>query len=1235
MRYPASLLTNVCEFVSEHILRQQINLAYTNQKLEFVHWIKCTIESQESEFAAGLPKELSSSLATFLQLSQLRDNGIHCFLEQEGRVVWLFDFSETKSSAFEHLKSLQGLESKQVKSYDIDPTDFPQVIDHGSVAFRGSTIAEPDLAPASNLLHGFFAVTDSEAGHDGSKAQSQPDICSRLTEAISLSVCFFLAKDTDWRWLAADTCIRQSCNGIRSSEPFIIAPEATAKVSFQTSLSPDGSLSILANDVSRLSIRNVHRTARASGLDVGEPLILCPLGILSFYEGMHQHSTGALEASMIERFEALGFAMPADLILIEVSLTDPKNQNDSDMSMSRAVGKTVWPAHLAFCSPNVSDGLGSGKSLPEVTTYQDHIASAQEWFLGGKMRADAVNKAQKELEESARRVPSESKASENEASDIELTPPSPNVANQDMTGIYPTPSDGFPSQTAEVDQQNTPLNSSDPMSELEPRSAPNKSHRLSSFGGTDPDLEMFGANDLTEADFNFFDEPDIDGQEPVDFDSPASHQFRSPKLTSSKAKAVGTPAGDLQGSPQTSGSKTLQKLEVKPDGTFQESEPTSREKARSVQLEPMEPTILSPQAADQQNTALIHNENIDRDVKTEASIIPKNRTSRPTIFEASFRGSFNSAAPLSADFDKKYGLRGRYAFDLHGLSTKEKHDKSPSSPDGWWKKDATQAEDQSSDDGRPDSSMDALQWSLRVPADALSDTDSENFEDLPAAPTVSQKILSGRFNIYNKVDKTGRSEGDKTPTSNMQIYKDPQVDTLQVEDLSQTSHLRTLASTELFAIFDRREGAILNPFLGRDRIFIQLVQLLVDQVATRCYRADPRAMEVAQQFWEPGSNRMIDGAVHHALPLASRLRISDLVARSTNGRSNQQHSKEDEIDFTKVDPPLVSIQRNATAMDILHTAVDFWEELGLGPAGGRKKVNAVCLYPERDYLFGVMETFLHEMESTYQACNLGEHNLIELSAVYPKGQLRVKSEGSDLRYNWKALKLMAHGLGRHLANLNQQNANTVIYILDTGRQGEALPHLCDAFMRLVDAYLKTAGNEIITNSSDIVLQIVPMAMVFDPEEFTVPTSLDYKKLAFELYDRCAPVSSQGTDHIPPYMSASAIHICRPIPSSLNFKLGADSIGILPVDGDCIHLAYAWQEGHRWLTASWTDNFGTRHWNAAYWLQQEGSLVKIISSAIIEMWTTTLEILRPLRPPFRLWVAKEGPFSPEERTGKLI
>ena len=334
----------------------------------------------------------------------------------------------------------------------------------------------------------------------------------------------------------------------------------------------------------------------------------------------------------------------------------------------------------------------------------------------------------------------------------------------------------------------------------------------------------------------------------------------------------------------------------------------------------------------------------------------------------------------------------------------------------------------------------------------------------------------------------------------------------------------------------------------------------------------------------------------------------------------------------KIQPPYTCVRRNGSSLDIAASSLRFWEELSLAPAHDGKNVTALCIFPDDENARIHVATFLNMIKGAYQSCNLGSHELGADLPKYTNGQVPLSmDEGAESAPD---LNDKCEHLGRQLGKLGLRGGNTVIYMVDSSDPERSLPTLCAAFLNLFEAYNTALSETLINEPNDLVLQIVSSNLLFSPNSVPMPSPTDYRRLAFEVYDRCGPNQEDTRRKHPQYLSVPAIRLAKSIPKAIDLRLTPEYYTPRLQFDNCIHIAYVWSPGDHWLTASWTDNQGILSWNACYCFgEEEDTPWNSFADIVKEIWDTTLEMMHSGYPPWRLFICKQSPADRRELDGR--
>lgn len=374
--------------------------------------------------------------------------------------------------------------------------------------------------------------------------------------------------------------------------------------------------------------------------------------------------------------------------------------------------------------------------------------------------------------------------------------------------------------------------------------------------------------------------------------------------------------------------------------------------------------------------------------------------------------------------------------------------------------------------------------------------------------------------------------------------------------------------------------------------------------------------------------------------------MQDSVHRPSVLRQTKAFDRERDKIF-HLEPPLACIRRGEAMMDVATSALAFWEELSFAPLSGSKDVAAVAVCPASAFLQERTARFLSAIGSTYQSLKFGTHKACHL---LESGIVPVITTPNDLDKSMNDLceasdkigksfvqqpigDLLMLVLGRTLAKSTLSNGNFVVYMVDAFGELRSLPRLCEAFLRMFDAYAQSLKETKRQDHYDLILQIIPLSIIASEHSLTLPNPTTLGKLASEVYDRCAPSCKPDSAEMTPFTYAPAVRLARMVPRSINLQLTAKPPGASPLSDRCIHVSYSHPQHSSWLTASWVDDWGSLQWNTCYHLTSDmGDIWPEFKQAAEDIWETTLEAARFHSTPYRILIVKCGSMPDTERKG---
>ena len=399
-----------------------------------------------------------------------------------------------------------------------------------------------------------------------------------------------------------------------------------------------------------------------------------------------------------------------------------------------------------------------------------------------------------------------------------------------------------------------------------------------------------------------------------------------------------------------------------------------------------------------------------------------------------------------------------------------------------------------------------------------------------------------------------------------------------------------------------------TPVVSSSRDFIQIAQIAVDQAV---FSSFSRQFSTESTFrGKPGEsmkvlniyNRVVDRAIQNLFPQGRQLPLKSLTYQDLAEpalRTNSDNSSQPR--FLRLQSPYTCIRRMDSKMDILPSALTFWEEFGLAPACGHKDVLATCLVPENQhFLEEPIKTFLRMTRDAYQACSLGNHTIMD-----------DENGESDAAFRAGGYK----GFGDRLAQIPPLDGTLVVYLVNQDSSSATPYDLCAGILSILEGYRNGLQSRDLAEPPDLAVQIISQSLIFSPHELVVPPISEFKKISFEVYNRCGPPAHLANGRLP-YMTAPSVILSTSIPQKIDFQLTVDATAPALSDDNRIHLAYTWKPASQWLTASWTDNLGIMQWNAAYWIGRDSDKPW---QPFIDIFREIIETTRDmLRPPSRMW-----------------
>ncbi|KAI1387621.1 mediator complex subunit 13 C-terminal-domain-containing protein [Hypoxylon trugodes] len=921
-----------------------------------------------------------------------------------------------------------------------------------------------------------------------------------------------------------------------------------------------------------------------------------------------------------------------------------------------------WPVNLCFCK--IFSRLSIGGEIEDQSADRkfDALKVAKQWFLSAGERDNTLEKNKKERESAIAREASLADGQAQHANGLSplalhrsgntgappgglyLTPPEPNA--QSIIGATPSMDDSASSPgnhvttAAPADMESTRnVSYNDDWENTE-----TKRERIGSsfesenlFGELGPD--MFGDTDITEADFNFFDEQPGDmGLSSLDLPSLQN-------TDSSLDLGVGLPTS--QESHMQTGAPDIHLPDATPSPTFTKPElkharsSLGEEVRRHGGLE----TNRSQSAALKRPASPFNPDTVFKRIR--ASLDNHKAVHKNSRMDFSFHSSIFDKVefgPGLSMVNSKYEGSGRFDFSLErqAADTKSSSANEPPTTDYLRRhsknrkglkelpakvgqllsrSSGTQVptSDRASPSGIDEAHSDADEISL------VSDQDDSSYDsDEPLSPVKSSSVRR------RLVD----DDGESLATSFRELESvDVSSPHLPLE-FPQTCKSEADLLTKYFADPE-------PPFLQYslpDDLLIMAAQILTDQFSTSTlfvnHISQPLDSRVDRHRQLTGLTRKSIQDIKSCLPpcLATAteyqfrpfIEIQDVPLLGQPTRMQPRPPGADQTrpsNLFQIPSPHFELRRYESKLSVLPSAVSFWESLGLSPSPGNKDINAICIFPDYEGLGDDMLVFTDRMRSIYESLKLGSFNRLPSSSGSENGMFPFSVEKDSAPFS-KSMAACVSKICQTLASMVVEEINFVVFFVYSPDAIWSIVECCAVFNQIFEDYKQLLANKKLASTNDLALQLIPQEFVASSNSVAMPSPFDFSRLAMEIYDRCTQFGSAAT--------SPAITLEQPPPRMIDFKLTTNPSASLLHENTCLHIAYAQSIDGRWITAAWTDNRGSQQMTASYCLGRKGkSLSRPVADVATEIWGATRDFISTWKVHWRIIIAKCGVMEQSE------
>ncbi|KAI9714128.1 MAG: hypothetical protein M1812_006456 [Candelaria pacifica] len=393
------------------------------------------------------------------------------------------------------------------------------------------------------------------------------------------------------------------------------------------------------------------------------------------------------------------------------------------------------------------------------------------------------------------------------------------------------------------------------------------------------------------------------------------------------------------------------------------------------------------------------------------------------------------------------------------------------------------------------------------------------------------------------------------------------------------------------------------------------------------------------------------------IPPVGRVPIRPVHRRASTNKSGSSDNCNTGYASTvfKLSPSHVRVRRAEATMDILSSALPFWETFGLSPCSGSKNVLACCVFPRGQGVENAATNFFERISTSYESCRLGSHTLARGFKCWESGMIPVSLDGLnrakyDLEFGLQQFQdtctllgkkphpceiyyskhLTSGPQGQYLLAIPSSGQNIVIYMVNPFEHPTALIGLSAAFARLSRTYSEYPVYQDYPTCK-IVLQIIPIDFITRVNSLVIPSQREYMRLALEVYERCGAREESTISQLRMTRRAPSIALAKPVPKRIGFKLSSEPPASLLHETPCLHIAYSQSFDNRWLSAAWTDNQGHSQTSVSYCLGIKASShpLRPFREVAEEIWRTTLDMIATRKVTWRVFIVKVGVMDRKE------
>ncbi|KAI0082888.1 hypothetical protein K474DRAFT_1584939 [Panus rudis PR-1116 ss-1] len=310
-------------------------------------------------------------------------------------------------------------------------------------------------------------------------------------------------------------------------------------------------------------------------------------------------------------------------------------------------------------------------------------------------------------------------------------------------------------------------------------------------------------------------------------------------------------------------------------------------------------------------------------------------------------------------------------------------------------------------------------------------------------------------------------------------------------------------------------------------------------------------------------------------------------------------------------PPLLTIAKSSTVMQLLPTALPFWEKLGLAPRSGKKDLTAFAFFEAKNQVTqNHVVTWLDRVSEAYAARHLGSHVAGSIDTYTTNGVVPVQFES------------FRKTLVSFMDSLVLDHAPFVFYIVTPSD----ILNLSSPVLRLLLSAVKRGMKSRL--GAQTLFHFVPEHVIVSGLSDPNLLYIALPRFVNTVYDRAlravdrniSPTVLYDSYYVQAYLQDPAFALARPSNTNVKFVQESYPRSLDVVDRHMLlHIAYQTSSCGKWLLATFVDERGEAHDLKVWHIPDEAEETFIVT----HVWSFTLSLARKASVEWRVVIAKAG------------